>query len=511
MFGAIGGIVSGIAGIIASREAAKEREAIRKMIEQYGKEGIETGFRGLDAQYDSLEALIQNAFDQEQFSRAGRVDPYGNKLYYNKEDNTWQYDLSPMQQQLFGASQDEQLRNLQVDAPMARAMREHLFRQNRDMQDFNRTAMQESTRNQSWNTMINNFMRTQMRAGQEQQGENRRRVRLNENIENSIKQALAENRETTELNRDVRDVNRMGLEHTKDIYADNEDILRQNRQTNRENERIRGRLGAVGDIAGQDYRTALTDYKYRQPESEGAIRDDTTRLIAQAMGGGDRLMREYANRDVNRRAGNTPIVIGGGGGLPQESFGPQIAQTMLQARQSALGESQGRRAEHENKYAGILQRLTAQMGLGAGQQRGMGQATPQIAPFQLMQPPIQPIGRGQVQTNNFGTLGQNQMLQPANIQGGQDATGAVASNLNALETNMANAIANAMGVEANALNSGYGRIGQSYQNQTNNYGNLIRGIASTMPSGGGGGGGGMAGGIGSIFKGLGGLFGGGMG
>jgi hypothetical protein len=510
MFGAIGGIVSGIAGIIGAQQLAKEREKVRKLIEQWGREGIGTGFRGLDAQYDSLEALIQNAFDQEQFSRAARVDPYGNRLYYNKENNTWEYDLSPMQQQLFTASQDEQLRQLSQDAPLARAMRALQFRQNRDVMDFNRTAMQESQRNQSWNTAINNFMRQQMRAGQEQQAENRRRVRLNENVENSVKQSLAENRQISELNRDVRGVNRISLENTEDVFRDNEDILRANRQTARGNERIRGRLEDVGDTASQDYRTALTDYKYRQPESEGAIRDDITRLIAQAMGGGDRLMRDYANRDINRRAGNVPIVVGGAGGLPQESFGPQIAQTMMQARQQALGESQGRRAEHENKYASILQRLTAQMGLGAGQQRGMGAPSPTVAPYQMTQTPYAPIGRGQVQTNNFGTLGQNPLLQPGQVPGGQDATGAVASNLNALETNMANAIANAMGVEANALNSGYGRIGQSYQNLTNNYGNMIRGIASTMPSGQGGAGG-MAGGIGSIFKGLGGLFGGGMG
>ncbi len=509
MFGAIGGIVSGIAGIIGAQQAAKERAKVREMIEQWGRQGVDAGYRGLDSQYDSLEALIQNALDQEQFSRASRVDPYGNRMFYDKDSNEWSYELTPMQQRLLGASQDEQLKQLTTDNEFARIARQYAFNQNLDTAAANRGVMAANTRAQQMQMAINNFTRNnQMRGVQRQQAENERRAVLNRGIDNSIRDTLADNERAATLNPSIRDLNKRSIAQSGQILNDNQDVLDQNKLARDQNERITRRLGNIGDETLPDYDRALSEYRYQKPASEGAITNDLMRLVAQSMGGGERLMREYQGRDMARRGGNTPIVIGGGGGLPEESFGPQIAQTMLQARNQGVQEAASRSAAHENKYASILQRLQGQLSLGQRAPQQFGAPSPIMPYAQQQGAPISPIGAGQTGTNTFGNPDMAGLYQNATIPGGQDSTGAVVGNLNAMETNMANAIANAMGVEANALNSGYGRIGQSYQNITNNYGNLIRGIASTMPSGGGGGGGGAAGGIGSIFKGLGGLFGG---
>jgi hypothetical protein len=58
--------------------------------------------------------------DQARMGKAGEIDQYGNQTVYDPVTNTWKTQLSATGQQMSDAERNEGLRQLQVDAPMAR-------------------------------------------------------------------------------------------------------------------------------------------------------------------------------------------------------------------------------------------------------------------------------------------------------------------------------------------------------------------------------------------------------
>jgi hypothetical protein len=78
----------------------------------------------LMAQYAALNFQKQRAVQQDWFAQAGRTDQYGNVTRYDPALNRWVVDMTPMQKDITGASQKEQLLQLTKDAPAARKVKE---------------------------------------------------------------------------------------------------------------------------------------------------------------------------------------------------------------------------------------------------------------------------------------------------------------------------------------------------------------------------------------------------
>lgn len=112
-----------------------------------------------------------------------------------------------------------------------------------------------------------------------------------------------------------------------------------------------------GRAVDQDFDAALAGHRYDQPQSEVSIRDELQKLITGATSKGMRSNRS----DIARQL----IRSGGGSGVDKlykdtnRSMGEQLAQTMLQARQGALGEAGQRTSMHQSKYLPAMQQFAA--------------------------------------------------------------------------------------------------------------------------------------------------------
>jgi len=115
-----------------------------------------------------------------------------------------------------------------------------------------------------------------------------------------------------------------------------------------------GRANTRGAQASSDYDTLRGEYLYQKPKSEAESYAEIVNLINQAQGTGERQLSTLMNRFGIRTAGNLPQLVQMDRG---PSPGQQLAETMLKARQAALGESQQREAGHQSKYLPALKQF----------------------------------------------------------------------------------------------------------------------------------------------------------
>lgn len=130
-----------------------------------------------------------------------------------------------------------------------------------------------------------------------------------------------------------------------------------------QNRDVRQRAFQRGIQGGEDFNTAEAGYRYDQPHSRDAIQNEITNLITQSRGTGDRAESALAGRELMRTHGNLPLTLGGT--YVPGGAGAKLANTMLQARQQALGESQSVDQAHQNKYLPALSQFNAQA-MGGG-------------------------------------------------------------------------------------------------------------------------------------------------
>lgn len=123
---------------------------------------------------------------------------------------------------------------------------------------------------------------------------------------------------------------------------------------------IRERAYNRGMGAADDFTRARADYNYGYNPSEGAITNDIAGLMLRArsgQGGGDGGPNKFL-----RQRGNLPVINSSSGGNSGVS---QIADTMLQARQGALGE-RGIRQQQRTAKLPEMQSLAAMSDAGGG-------------------------------------------------------------------------------------------------------------------------------------------------
>jgi hypothetical protein len=72
----------------------------------------------------ALQQARKQADDQMRMASATRTDAYGNQQHYNSATNTWESILTPTQKQIVGGGEQEQLKQLTIDAPRNRRILE---------------------------------------------------------------------------------------------------------------------------------------------------------------------------------------------------------------------------------------------------------------------------------------------------------------------------------------------------------------------------------------------------
>lgn len=128
-----------------------------------------------------------------------------------------------------------------------------------------------------------------------------------------------------------------------------------------QNRRIRQRAGERGNEAAEDFNRERAEYRYGGPESEGAIRDELTKLLAQASTG----RRNARNADLSR------AIVRSGGGVsvadlnrnPDGDMGT-LAEIMLKARSGAKDEYAQRSNQHRQETLPDMQFLSQLMDAG---------------------------------------------------------------------------------------------------------------------------------------------------
>lgn len=217
-----------------------------------------------------------------------------------------------------------------------------------------------------------------------------------------------------------------------------------------QNRAVRDQQYRRGIQAGEDYNTARAGYQYDQPKSEGANFDELVRLITNARGTGDRATAQLADRQSLRQHGNMPVINTGNPAdrnYPGHGYaGDRLAQTILQARQQALGETTQRDQAHASKYLPAMRQFAETASQGGN------------APFSFSTTPDR-LGAQQQQLD--------QLLQGA-LKGGSSA-------VQGAETLQAKTNQNQFGDPSDyikmiaALKGGQGRVGAA-AGATGNYG-----------------------------------------
>lgn len=117
--------------------------------------------------------------------------------------------------------------------------------------------------------------------------------------------------------------------------------------------RQRARMEENAKAAGKEYEKALAGYKYDQPASEGAIRDELEKLI---LGG-----RQQQMHDDQGIIARQALRMGKGADIAKiikatdDQYGQILPQLMLQAREGARNERSQRLAQHSQQYMPEMQ------------------------------------------------------------------------------------------------------------------------------------------------------------
>lgn len=120
------------------------------------------------------------------------------------------------------------------------------------------------------------------------------------------------------------------------------------------NRDIRRRAEQRGVQAGDAFNKALSGYEYDRPPGEAANRSDILRQIALAMNTGDRATAQLVGRQGLRQQGNMPVI---NTGSLSPGAGQKLAQALLQARSTSLGETGQREQMHTSKYLPAIQQF----------------------------------------------------------------------------------------------------------------------------------------------------------
>lgn len=110
------------------------------------------------------------------------------------------------------------------------------------------------------------------------------------------------------------------------------------------------------------YREAVNAYQYRQPKSEGAIRDELTSLLSSNEQADAQKQKMILMRQAQRfgRGGDIPKIIK----ATNDGLGKGLSDIMLKSRQGAVEERQSRVASHANEWLPRIQQFANIMASG---------------------------------------------------------------------------------------------------------------------------------------------------
>jgi hypothetical protein len=128
------------------------------------------------------------------------------------------------------------------------------------------------------------------------------------------------------------------------------------------NRLIKQRAAERGREAGRDYATALAGFRYDQPKSEMAIRDEIASLLTNADVAQAKELQSQGIRQAaraNRGADIAKIIK-----EVDDAIGQRGGNIRLMARQQAGGEAAQRQAAHQSRYLPALQMFAQLMDQG---------------------------------------------------------------------------------------------------------------------------------------------------
>lgn len=128
------------------------------------------------------------------------------------------------------------------------------------------------------------------------------------------------------------------------------------------NRSIKKRAAERGKQAGKDYNEVLQGFRYDKPASEASIRGDLTELLAGQVETSSRKGNAEAIRQAIRQGG--PSQITSLTKATNDDIGAELPKLLLQAKQGAMQEKQGREQAFSSKYMPVMQQLAQMMDQG---------------------------------------------------------------------------------------------------------------------------------------------------
>jgi len=107
------------------------------------------------------------------------------------------------------------------------------------------------------------------------------------------------------------------------------------------------RANIRGAQASEDYDRLRAEYLYNRPPTEAQNREDILRLLTQSRGTEQNQLNKLYSMVAARTAGNVPQIIQN---LTKATPSMQLADDMLKARETALGETGQREQMHQSRY-----------------------------------------------------------------------------------------------------------------------------------------------------------------